>query len=82
MTDPDLSLVTTKAMLNEMEKRFDSMIFCGTVNRTAENNEIEWLMRGGTPAALGLAQFAMQKAWQIYQDDQTDFKSLDENLDP
>ncbi len=72
----ELSLVSTKDMLTEIEKRFDCMIFCGTVNRTAENNELEWLMRGGTPAALGLARFAEKKAWQIYMDDETAVDNL------
>ena len=70
MPEPDLTFITTRDMLDELESRFDCMIFCATVNRTTENNEIEWDTCGGTPAALGLAEFIKRKSWDCYEADE------------
>jgi hypothetical protein len=56
--EPDLSLATVDDVLDELQKRYDSVMICAVRSRSESQEEhiINW--RGGALGAIGLAERA------------------------
>lgn len=64
----DLELVTTKALLNEVQRRFDSGCIVAYAKRTGNSGARLVKPWGATPAILGLLEIAKK----LILDDETD----------
>ena len=53
---PDLNFVTNAELLEEIQKRMDSMIFVGQASRTKQQDELSAIFKGTLHACLGLCE--------------------------
>jgi hypothetical protein len=70
----DLSLVTTDSLLEELERRFDDMVFAGTVNRTNDRQFRQSFWNGCSLPCAGLAAELQQKILRDMEADEADYE--------
>jgi len=58
MSEPDLSLVETHALLDELVSRFDAAVFIGVKDLGEERNQVEIMWRGDETRCADLAEVA------------------------
>ena len=53
---PDLNFVTNIELLDEIQKRMDSMVFVGQASRTEQQDELSAVFKGTLHSCLGLCE--------------------------